>query len=516
MRKVKLGYIIFYVVDVIVLFLSYVFVAWYKQPNVATYVVSHHTYFMILSIVWLMTSMINGKIPGKGAHNYTSFTIKVLLTNLITFGVTVAILFGMGETSLSRIMVFGTVVAASLVELFLGSLFFYFKKAQISGWESDEEVISEHLFEYDLVSRLNSGHEENDGILVPLQPRVVESIENEIGKETAEGLINMIGNKLVGDISVLSIVDPFNLQTLPQPVYKYIVNLHIINDIKNIDLFINEVNKKVDIGGYFCCCVETKDQRKKRILNKFPIIVNYIIYFFDFLFMRVFPKLRFTRFLYKLYFRGNNASISRAEALGRVCRGGFAITAERFIGNYLFIEARKKSGPLPIKENMGSLIIALERIGKGGEIIKVYKLRTMYPYSEYIQDYIYEQSNIQPGGKFKDDFRITSWGAFCRKVWLDELPMIINFLKGDLKLVGVRPLSRQYFNLYNIKVQQQRIKFKPGLIPPFYKDMPKDVESIQKSEVKYLDLYEKHPFLTDCNYFFSSFWNIFFRHARSK
>ena len=208
--------------------------------------------------------------------------------------------------------------------------------------------------------------------------------------------------------------------------------------------------------------------------------------------------------------------ISRAEALGRVCRGGFDIINERFIGDMLFIEASKKTEPLPIKENMGSPIIALPRIGKNGVTVMVFKMRTMHPYSEYIQDYVYKQSDIQAGGKFKNDFRVTSWGALCRKIWLDEFPMFINIFKGELKLVGVRPLSSHYFNLYDEKVQERRTKYKPGLIPPFYYDMPKDLEAIQASEIKYLDSYDKNPFLTDFRYFFISFRNILFRHARSK
>ena len=132
-------------------------------------------------------------------------------------------------------------------------------------------------------------------------------------------------------------------------------------------------------------------------------------------------------------------------------------------------------------------MIALPRVGKEGKMIKVYKLRTMHPYSEYIQDYVYKLHDLQDGGKFKNDFRITSWGAVCRKIWLDELPMLINFLRGDMKLVGVRPLSKQYFELYREDVRERRIKYKPGLIPPFYADMPADLEEIQASELKYLD-----------------------------
>ena len=213
---------------------------------------------------------------------------------------------------------------------------------------------------------------------------------------------------------------------------------------------------------------------------------------------------------------GKNAIISRAEALGRISRAGFKIKQEAFIGNLLFIEAKKYCAPLIINKEIYGPFITLPRIGKEGKVLKIYKLRTMYPYSEFIQDYVYKLSELQEGGKFKHDFRITSWGAFCRRIWLDELPMLINFLKGEVKLVGVRPLSKQYFNLYTPELQEKRIKYKPGLIPPFYRDMPTDIETIQASEFKYLNAYEKHPLETDFKYFYMSIWNIVARKARSK
>ena len=148
-------------------------------------------------------------------------------------------------------------------------------------------------------------------------------------------------------------------------------------------------------------------------------------------------------------------------------------------------------------------------------MIKVYKLRTMYPYAEYLQDYVHSQNKLQKGGKFSDDFRIARSRAFLRKLWLDELPMLINFFRGDLKLVGVRPLSQHYYNLYSKELQEKRIKYKPGLVPPFYADLPQTLEEIQATELRYLAAYEKHPLRTQWRYFWKAFYNIVFKKARS-
>ena len=114
----------------------------------------------------------------------------------------------------------------------------------------------------------------------------------------------------------------------------------------------------------------------------------------------------------------------------------------------------------------------------------VYKLRTMHAYSQFLQEYIYNQNDLKKGGKINDDFRISFEGKFFRKFWIDELPMILNVLKGQMKIVGIRPLSPHYFSLYSEKLKNMRIKCKPGLIPPFYYDMPNTFEEIMKSEQK--------------------------------
>ena len=150
-------------------------------------------------------------------------------------------------------------------------------------------------------------------------------------------------------------------------------------------------------------------------------------------------------------------------------------------------------------------------------MIQVYKMRTMHPYAEFLQGYIYEKNNLQEGGKFANDIRISTMGHFMRKYWLDELPMFINLLKGEMKLVGVRPLSQQYFNLYSKELQELRVQFLPGLLPPFYADMPKTLDDVQESEMKYLKACQQNGvFKTDMHYLWRIFYNILFKKARSK
>jgi lipopolysaccharide/colanic/teichoic acid biosynthesis glycosyltransferase len=157
-------------------------------------------------------------------------------------------------------------------------------------------------------------------------------------------------------------------------------------------------------------------------------------------------------------------------------------------------------------------------VGKDGKMIGVYKFRTMYSYSEYLQPYIYEHNHLQQGGKFAHDYRVTPWGRWMRKLWIDELPMFINLFRGELKLVGVRPLSRHYFCLYTPEMQELRTKVKPGLLPPFYyeRQTPQTIEEVQSSELRYIEAYMKHSILTDVRYFFGTIANIILRGKTSK
>ncbi|MBK7852323.1 MAG: sugar transferase [Bacteroidetes bacterium] len=298
--------------------------------------------------------------------------------------------------------------------------------------------------------------------------------------------------------------------------YETIVNLKRVNDIKEINHFFYSVNLHLPMGGKFVGCVETKYLRRQRIMKKFPPVLNSIYYVLDFILKRVFPKLPVTRSIYFWLTGGRNKVMSRTETLGRLYAAGFEIVEKKFIGSNLYFVASKVKKPLFNHERHYGPIFKMRRHGKNGKVIYVFKMRTMHAYSEYIQAYVYEKNKLADGGKLKDDFRVSTLGKIFRKYWIDELPMIWNLLRGDLKIVGVRPLSAHYLSLYSEELKQKRAGHKPGLIPPFYVDLPKTLEEIQESEMRYLTSYERHPFFTDFKYFFAAFYNILIKKARSK
>ena len=294
-----------------------------------------------------------------------------------------------------------------------------------------------------------------------------------------------------------------------------LINIKRLNDVKFINKFLEESNEVLAKGGLFIGHIESLGNRKKRILRKFPRPLNRLVYFFDFIVKRLLPKFRITKKMYFLLTKGKNRVISEMESYGRLYSCGFELVDSKEIDGKLWFIGRKIGKPAFNKEATYGPLIKLKRHGKDNNLIYVYKLRSMHPYSEYLQEYIASKQGFQKGGKFKDDPRVTTAGKFFRKFWLDEFPMFINVFKGEMKLIGVRPLSSHYLGLYPEEIRALRAKTKPGLIPPFYADLPETLDQIIESEQAYLLSYFENPISTDIKYFFKAGYNILVKKARS-
>lgn len=104
-----------------------------------------------------------------------------------------------------------------------------------------------------------------------------------------------------------------------------------------------------------------------------------------------------------------------------------------------------------VKTKLGSpVIFTQERPGKDEKIFKMYKFRTM------------TNETDEDGKLLPDIIRLTKFGRFLRDSSLDELPELFNILKGDMSIVGPRPLLVKYLPLYNEK-QRHRHDVRPGL-----------------------------------------------------
>ena len=112
----------------------------------------------------------------------------------------------------------------------------------------------------------------------------------------------------------------------------------------------------------------------------------------------------------------------------------------------------------------GPVLFLQERIGLSKRRFKIFKLRTMVTNAELLMEDL-EKNNEASGPvfKIKKDPRITSIGKFLRASSIDELPQLINVLKGDMSLVGPRPLPVRDFQGFNLDWQRRRFSVKPGI-----------------------------------------------------
>lgn len=115
-------------------------------------------------------------------------------------------------------------------------------------------------------------------------------------------------------------------------------------------------------------------------------------------------------------------------------------------------------------ESKGPVFFKHTRIGKDGKIIKIYKFRSMVDNAEdLIKNFTPEQmKEYKENYKLSNDPRITKVGEFLRKTSLDELPQLINIIKGDLSIIGPRPVVAEELKKYGSNIEKF-LSATPGL-----------------------------------------------------
>ena len=118
---------------------------------------------------------------------------------------------------------------------------------------------------------------------------------------------------------------------------------------------------------------------------------------------------------------------------------------------------------IKLEDIKGPILFSQERVGYLGKTFKMYKFRSMYVDAEQrLQELQHLNEQTGPVFKIKDDPRITKVGKFIRKTSLDELPQLVNVLRGDMSIVGPRPALPREVKQYNAH-QKQRLLVKPGI-----------------------------------------------------
>jgi exopolysaccharide biosynthesis polyprenyl glycosylphosphotransferase len=146
----------------------------------------------------------------------------------------------------------------------------------------------------------------------------------------------------------------------------------------------------------------------------------------------------------------------------------------------------------------GPIFFRQTRVGLNKRKFTIYKFRTMVDKAEHLQDQLLAMNEMTgPVFKIKKDPRVTPLGGILRKTSIDELPQLLNVLKGDMSLVGPRAMSLRDYQLFDQDWQRRRFSVKPGLTclwqihgrnsVPFEEWMELDMQYIDKWSL-WLDL----------------------------
>ncbi|MEI6554351.1 MAG: sugar transferase [Paludibacter sp.] len=496
-------YITSVLTDLLMLLLSF-YVVLNLTPTANEATLTTYAWPMVyFTLAWFVLSYAFKRYKPLQDEKYYKVSIRLLYVSEIIFMASLG-LIKVYFPQFSGYVLLSTTIVSFLVSYLLISLYYAYRFA-----------VEYREIEFVPDERLNAKVKPANPLDKESYDQLCNTILNHSGKKALQYLLKKF-DLSSGNTFVYFSVDPDSLQMQQNYLYSTVIQLERLNDMRNVNRRFAIINDKLPDNGIFVCCFESKSTRKKEILGKHIKGLNYLFYTFDFFYKRVMPKIVLTKKLYYFISQGKNRIFSKTEIFGRLFYCGFKVIGEKKIDNLTYVVAQREKHPEPPHNNIYGSLIGLRRVGKDGKAFKVYKMRTMHPYSEYLQGYIYEKNNLKEGGKFKRDYRVTTLGGFMRKYWLDELPMIYNLLRGDMKLVGVRPLSNHFYSLYSKELQQKRNKFKPGLLPPFYADMPKTLSDIENSEMKYLIACEKRGvFITDLRYLFLILNNILIKKARS-
>jgi len=159
-------------------------------------------------------------------------------------------------------------------------------------------------------------------------------------------------------------------------------------------------------------------------------------------------------------------------------------------------------------ESKGPIIFSQKRVGLNKKEFKMYKLRSMVCNAEELKDKLKDKNEMSgPMFKIKDDPRITKIGKFIRKTSIDELPQLINVLKGDMSLVGPRPSlpnEVKEFEPWMLK----RFEVKPGLTC-YWQVMGRnaiDFENWMKLDIEYVN---ERSFWLDIKLILKTFFVLF-------
>ena len=120
-----------FLLDILVLAFSFLFMVWTKPASLRHYLPTHLPFFLMLAGIWLIVSLINGKMHRGKIVNLRSLFLRVITSNIVSLALAALIMYSLREYEYSRRIVLGTALMATALELVAGVLYLAYKKAVI-------------------------------------------------------------------------------------------------------------------------------------------------------------------------------------------------------------------------------------------------------------------------------------------------------------------------------------------------------------------------------------------------
>jgi exopolysaccharide biosynthesis polyprenyl glycosylphosphotransferase len=136
-------------------------------------------------------------------------------------------------------------------------------------------------------------------------------------------------------------------------------------------------------------------------------------------------------------------------------------------------------------DSPGPVLFRQKRIGRGGERFAIYKFRSMVDGAEKMQAKLHARNETKGLFKMRDDPRVTRLGRFMRRTYLDELPQLFNVMKGEMSLVGPRPLIEAE-DVLLLGYDRHRSRLTPGMTGPWQLRGPMNATLSELAELDYM------------------------------
>ncbi|PLW98547.1 MAG: hypothetical protein C0591_04245, partial [Marinilabiliales bacterium] len=250
--------VLYIIVDVLLVLFSFLIFIWIKPASKAHYLPQYIQPFIVFLVVWIIVSAIIGKYQLSKIKKPKDIYVYTLISNITIVGIILSLIYFNNLFSYSRLIVFGTIILSSILELLIGYIFASYKFAQplsekqIQLKEDKSKVFPPFTYEkYDNEKTREKRLAQRDFVIETKSKRVYK-------------FLNRFAD--VGDphATVFNTTKIANVETLADGYFNKIVNLHRANDIRRVNKFFETINERMPYGGLYIGCVETKDIRKKR------------------------------------------------------------------------------------------------------------------------------------------------------------------------------------------------------------------------------------------------------------